>query len=396
MNIEEIERLAEKDNRWQDKKEKKPIKSFSLALKVLSFFSVVFSLSIISELFILGLAGYIVTIFSIFLFIIIVSNEFIKVNKLQSLFSFDNSIENKIISIVTVFLSVIVSTYGIYKFLDRTEQNNLEFKANTELIINDINQLYNNKIDSISTLNINTVEPFSNKINIYNNQLQQYNTDRNNVGSNLRNIGLREFYSDINTKIDNINNDIVKLNTEFNEYKSNLITELEHKKTSELELVQLETNNTVIGLESKNNIIIALFLIFTILTEIGIVYMTNKIGSILKYNKNVEEDNDKLEKEKINYIKNTREYKNYILYKTILEKIYTAKIKSNTITINEFKTILKDYNFKHNEVEHAMDELRTVGILGPSIKRKGSVLELDFSDALYMLRKYYEPFFNKF
>jgi len=87
MNIEEIEKLTEKESKWTFKLEYKEKKSFDILIKVFSFFSVLFSLSIINELINIGLEFYLVVIFSIFLFILIVLNEVIKINKLIELFS---------------------------------------------------------------------------------------------------------------------------------------------------------------------------------------------------------------------------------------------------------------------------------------------------------------------
>lgn len=395
MQIQQIEQLSQQEDKWINKNKPKEYKSINFILKVLSFFSVIFSLSIIGELFILGIPTYIVVIFSIFLFLIIVANEYIKVNKLIDIFSFNNNLENKILSTITVTLSIIVSTYGIYKFLDRTETKQNQIKEHNQQQIQDNTYFYTQKIDSMELLTIDIVKPYSDKLKVFQTQLNQYNLDRNNV-SNIKNNDMRSYYVDINNKIDKINSDIVVLTEEFDQYKKSIINEYRKELEESNSEILLNQTEEISVFNNKNNIIIGLFLFFTILTELGIIYVSNKIGLILKYNKEVEDENEKINKEKITYIKNTSEYKNYMLYKTLLEKIFTSKVKGNAIIFNEFKTILKNYNLKQNDIEHIMEELRAIGILGPSIKRVGSCLELDFDDSLLMLRKYYEPFFNKF
>jgi hypothetical protein len=398
MNIEEIEKLTEKESKWTFKLEYKEKKSFDILIKAFSFFSILFSLSIINELIKIGLEFYLVIIFSIFLFILIVLNEVIKVNKLISLFSKTKTSENIILSVLSVILSIIVSTYGIYKFLDKTEYKVNSTQNLTELIISDTTAYFNNKIDSIRNIKITDLEPFKSEFTIYNNQLEQYYLDRDNYkNTNLTyNKDLRSFYVEVNSKIDKANNNIITLNSKFEDYKSNIILELLESKESIINNILLNKDKYISNFNNNNNIIIFLFVFFTVLTEIGIIYIAIKIASVIKYNNNIKEQEDKLYNEKIKFIKTTKEFKSFEVYKLFIDKLFTTKTKGSSITINEINILCKTLDIKNDDIKVLISEFRTMNIISEPVRRIGSRVEMDKEESIYILKRYFEPMFKKY
>jgi hypothetical protein len=398
MRIEEIEKLTEKESAWEVKEEYKEKKSFDLLIKVFSFFSIIFSLSIINELINIGLEFYLVIIFGIFLSILIVLNEVIKVNKLIELFSKTRTTENIILSSLSILLSIVVSTYGIYKFLDKKEFTVKQTEQQITLIISDTTTYYNNKVDSITNLNIIDVEPFKSEFTVYNNQLNQYIQDRDNYkNSNLTyNRDLRDFYIEVNSKIDKANNNIVRINQKFSEYKLNIINGINKEKNNVIENINNSKDKDITSFSGKNNIIILLFLFFTLLTEIGIIYIGIKIASVIKYNNNIKEIEDKLYNDKIKYIKMTKEYKSFDNYKMFIEKLFTTKSKGSSITLNEINTMCNTIDIKNDDIKTLLIEFRTMNIISEPVRRIGSKIVMDKEESLYILRKYFEPTFKKY
>lgn len=398
MKINEIENLIQKESRWELKNEKVNNNLNNLLIKILSFFSVIFSLSIIGELSLLGIELYLVIIFGIFATLLIVINEFIKVNKLISLFSFNRSTENVIISIISVLLSIVVSTYGIYKFLDRSDKNSVKSNDIVNAYISDTTKYFNNKINSIELLDITDIEPYKSEYMIYNNQLEQYISDRDNYkNKNLTyNTDLRSFYVNINKKIDKANEDIIIIYNKFTNYKSEEIIKL--KKELDLLVLGIELNRDAdqYNFKSKNNLIIGLFIFFTLLTEFGIIYISIKISNVDIENNLIKEENNKILKDKISFIKNTKEFKDFELYKNIIERITTTKSKGSSITVNEIKIIINNFNLSNNQIKKVIDELKTIGILSPSIRRVSSKVELDKEESLDAMRRYFEQYFFKY
>jgi DNA-binding Xre family transcriptional regulator len=398
MKIEEIEKLTEKESAWEIKEEYKEKKSFDILIKIFSFFSIIFSLSIINELINIGLEGYLVIIFSVFISILIILNEVIKVNKLIELFSKIKTTENIVLSSLSILLSVVVSTYGIYKFLDKKEFTIKQTEQEISLIIGDTTSYYNNMIDSITNLNIIDVEPFKSEFTVYNNQLNQYIQDRDNYkNSNLTyNRDLRDFYIEVNSKIDKANNNIVEINQKFSEYKANIINSINKEKNTAIESINNRKNNNITSFEGKNNIIILLFLFFTLLTEIGIIYIAIKIASVIKYNNNIKELESKLYQDKIKHIKTTKEFKSFDIYIIFIEKLFATKSKGSSITLNEINTICKTLDVKNDDIKILITELRTMNIISEPVRRIGSKIEMDKEESLYTLRKYFEPTFKKY
>jgi hypothetical protein len=398
MNIEEIEKLTEKESKWTFKLEYKEKKSFDILIKAFSFFSVLFSLSIINELINIGLEFYLVVIFSIFLFILIVLNELIKINKLILLFSKTKSSENILLSILSVVLSIVVSTYGIYKFLDKTEYKVNSTQNLTKVIISDTTAHFNNKIDSIRNIKITDLEPFKSEFTIYNNQLEQYYLDRDNYkNSNLTyNKDLRSFYVEVNSKIDKANNNIIILNSKFEDYKINIISDLLKNKEAIINNIVLNKDKSLSDFKDNNNIIILLFIFFTVLTEIGIIYIAIKIASVIKYNNDIKEQENKLYNDKIKFIKTTKEFKSFEVYKLFIDKLFTTKTKGSSITINEINILCKTLDIKNDDIKTLISEFRTMNVISEPVRRIGSRLEMDKEESIYILKRYFEPMFKKY
>lgn len=397
MKIEEIEKLLEKESPWELKKEILTNKNNNIFIKVLSFFSVLFSLSIIRELSSLGIESYLVIIFGIFLALLIIANEVIKVNRLILLFSNNRSTENIIVGSLTVILSIVVSLYGIYKFLDKTEVNKNQITLESNEIIIDTTNYFNTKIKEVESSLISDVEPFKSKYLIYQNQLNQYNSDRDNYkNSTLNNNNLRVYYKEINEKIDVLNNNIINLNNEFDVYKTQEVSKLKTELSNIVTELETSNNEFESNFNNKNNIIIFLFMFFTLLTEFGIIFISSKISDVNVENLKVKEYNDNIIKNKISHIKNTKEFKEFELYNNIIERLLTVKTVNSSITLNEIKSMVNNDNLTLNQINKIIDDFRTLGIISQPVKRIGSKIQMDMEESLYTLRKYFEPYFKKY
>jgi len=397
MKIEEIEKLLEKESPWELKKEASNNKNNNIFIKILSFFSVLFSLSIIRELNSLGIEFYLVIVFGIFLALLIIANEIIKINRLILFFSNNKSSENIIIGSITVILSIIVSLYGIYKFLDKTEVNKDQIISESKNVITDTTIYYNTKIKEIESSKFIDIEPFKSEYTIYSNQLNQYNSDRDNYkNSSINNNNLRSYYKEINQKIDEVNNNIIVLNDKFNKYKLDEVSKLKLELTNIVTELESSGNESQSNFNTKNNIIIFMFMFFTLITEFGIIFVSMKISNVNVQNLEIKKHNDSIIKNKITHIKNSKEFKDFELYKNIIERLLTVKQVNSTITSNEIKNFLDSDNLTINQTNKIIDDLRTLGIISQPVKRIGSKIQMDMDESLYTLRKYFEPYFKKY
>lgn len=398
MNIEEIDNITKKESKWDFNEKYINNKPLNILIKIFSFFSILFSLSIINELFKINLDIYLVIIFGIFLTILIILNEYLKIKKLIDFFSKNRIIENGIISIICILISIIISCYGIYKFLDKRDDNYSNKRDIIDNVISDTTLYFNNKIDSINNLNISDVKIFNDKYNIYQKQLDQYIVDRDNYkNKNMTyNNELRNFYIDINNKIDEINENIINLNSEFDIYKINEISNIKNNMNDIIFKLNDNINETKINMDDTNKIIIYIFVFLTLITEIGIVYIAIKIASTIKYNNELKIKEEKLYNDKISFIKTTKEFKKYDLYKLFIERLYSIKSKNNSITISEINNICNSFELKSSEIKELIIDFKSMGIISESVKRIGSKLEMDKNESIFILKKYFEPIFNKY
>lgn len=391
MNILDIENLStENKNKWEVYKEYKNYKSLLLLARTMSTFSVLFSTSVVLELFKLNLNILVIVLFSLFMLSIIILNEVLKLNNFIALFFNKKTTETKIIACICVSLSLFISNYGVYNFLNSKDDFNNKIKSDNTLVISNINAKYNQKTDSILKIDISNVSEFNSKMNVFNTQLEQYTLDRERYKNKIA------LYNDINNKIDKINMDIINLQNDFNVYKSKKIDEINALKNKELTEINTSSIDTISSVENKNNVILILFLFCALLIDGGIIYLCFKIGKNKTYNKEIDDEKEKLYNEKINHIKSTKEYESFIVYKNLIDKIYNSRSKSDPITFNDFSILLKDKKMTKNEIDDIIDELRGIGIVSASVKRIGSKLQLTHDEALNALRKYYQPYFSQY
>jgi hypothetical protein len=228
--------------------------------------------------------------------------------------------------------------------------------------------------------------------------LEQYYLDRDNYkNTNLTyNKDLRSFYVEVNSKIDKANNNIILLNNNFENYKSNIISELLKNKETIINNIVLNKDKSLSDFKDNNNIIILLFIFFTILTEIGIIYIAIKIASVIKYNNDIKEQEDKLYNDKIKFIKTTKEFKSFEVYKLFIDKLFATKTKGSSITINEINILCKTLDIKNDEIKTLISEFRTMNIISEPVRRIGSRLEMDKEESIYILKRYFEPMFKKY
>lgn len=445
MNIKDIENSLEKTNKKFVKIEpeykepelkEEPVepdlpKSSPLLIKTLKFLSVLsafFALSVSFQLQYLGLPLVLTIIFGVIVLLFIIAVEYGKVYKLREYFSGIKTLETKSISIVTVLISLVLSNYGIYNYLNQEEEKEMVIANSVDKLISDTTNYYNSQIDSIKKLEITEVEPYSTQQELLLEQLNQAKTDRENYeNKNMTwNTKLRDFYRETNEKINTISTNISKLKTEFVTYKQKEIKNLENKKEFTIEQIQLENNAVLSEFSNKNTVVIIIFYIISVMIETGIVYLAFKAGiterekreilnkyheklevvrkyneqekeKVFEFNKEekqkVEEHNQKMEEEKMNYITSKPEWKKYQEYKTILSKIYTNRVKGDAMKVAIFE---KYFNNKTKmECRDIYGEFISMGIFSEPKKRVGSTIMVDKDKAFQILGEYFQPYFDQ-
>lgn len=159
----------------------------------------------------------------------------------------------------------------LFKVKDDLQQANDKFKEKLEEI-NKLNaniEEINNKNELLKSENQtlqNNLESSLNEFNLEKNELNNQINDKNNQLNNLKNS---------NTELSKVNNELIDKSNALEKEKQELVN-----KTTDLELknnelqTELSNNNKQLGMK---NILWIIFLIFSIILGIGLIYTTTKL-----------------------------------------------------------------------------------------------------------------------
>ena len=413
-------------------------KQLKWILRLLSSFSFFLSISIISVIISIGLLPYLVFFFSIVTVIFLLGVEYNKVNNIILWASGVKTLETISISILTLMTSIILSTYGGYNLLDQIEKTKIKLNKDVNLIVSDTTNYFQSKIDSINSLPISNVEPFASDETLLLEQLKKLKEDRDNYqGADMRwNNNLRNFYKATNDSISSFTEKLSKLRNEFYSFRDNKVKDIENKQNRVLKELNKKNNEKITKFSNKNTNLIFVFIIVIVILELSIVYTGYKTGLIqkkineildeymVKYNKikkqneeekervdelnrkekievdeynrlekkRVSEYNEKIEEEKITYITSKPEWKKYIMYKTIITKIFSSKVKGDKITAVIFGNYLPDVTTKEKKTIYS--EFISMDIFSETRPKVGSKVLVEEAEAFNILTKYFQPYFD--
>ena len=350
--------------------------SFQIPAYAASFFSVVFSTSIILELKeSLGLFALILT--GCFLVFFMLVNEALKITNIRKSFK---GVKTALIPfIITFTISITIASISIYFLTNKTEKINDNAIINKSIELNKIEQKYGLKIDSIKSNNV--YEKTTEYINL-----------KSNLGywQNRKAMTLIE-RNEINTNILKIENDINASKLNHNNSIDNIINNYNVLKQSEISILDNSHNKTTN--ETKNiNFITYLLVVIMLIVELGIVYL----------NKFIAEDEVKEDE-----FSQSPLSKKYVLGRYILETIYLHKDENNTTNINVAKYCYELINNisqwddttldKWNELKSIYNLYISLGILDKGVVNEkvlcNNVL-IEKQQALTMYDAHHEKFFS--
>lgn len=235
------------------------MKLLKISAIIASIFSVIFSLSIVFNLKEFVAPG-VFTFSTIFVTLLVVFNEWVKVGELRKRYWGKKSALT--IIIITFIFSFAMSTTGIYLWVNQTQEIDIEINDGLSKEKLKIEEKYNLKLDSIDNLP---------KGSEYNEVLEQieYWKDRSPANLQERQM-IRENIADLETEKNN-------LYKSFIEYKSGLKSRLNNQKQAELSYIETQARGEVKKL-NKNDFLSTIFFLMVAFTEFVIIFIQYRIS----------------------------------------------------------------------------------------------------------------------
>lgn len=333
---------------------------------VASFFSVLFSLSILLELKKFT-SLYVFIFMAIFIFLFLLYNESQKVESLRKVFIGKKS--NIITSLVTFAISVCLSSVGLYfwinKTIDTTNQNNV--KQRTELL--DITAKYNYKIDSVNNVQLNSP--------IYN-ELKQ----REYVLRNTRHNNDKQLREQILNDIKDTQNKMDALVAEFNSKQHAKIDRLKSEMNDSIAIIDSSYNVQASDM-NKNNFLTGIFLILVLVTEVVILMLAKEFAK---------------DKSKYEALKKLPETQSFILYRKIISMLYATRKQNDLVSIKDIQ-YMPIKGLQWEMVKHLFNLMDSINIIDntvtyPEQKDVKGKLTGSKEQALNKLDKYYNELLN--
>lgn len=265
-----------------------------------SVFSIIFSLSILKELYSM-VETYFLIALGVFIVSFLIYNEIVKVRELRNLFS--NKSYSKLLLSITLLISISLSSLGIYFWTNKTH-----------VIENDVLINKSNELNSIE-IQYNSIEyPLFETT-------QQYKDLQSNISYwQKKSAGSLKERTQIRNRINSYQNTLIKERSNYDD----LIKSKKQIKLKEKQIAIAGIKNkykAVTNNSDRNNNISLIFLVMILITE-GLIVMLNK---------------DLCAKQlKIDDFNKSDGIKKYFLFKSILSTIYLTKNKDKLINIREF------------------------------------------------------------
>lgn len=319
----------------------------SLLLKICSVFSILFSLTTITQLYTATTPILFIGVLCVFLLTILIFNEKYKVSSIVNATK-QYQKEGKlnfmytVIAITTLLISL-SSVYGLYTGIDKiVDLNSIE--------VNQPQNTTKTKIDSLNNLLLYKTDSLAIESNkIANENIIAYTKDRSKLGyyDKEEKAELTEKINNERLKLDKTKKDIeVYLNKEIS-----ILTELERK----MKTIDNKGNNNA-------NLIKMALAILALITELVIVGSAiNKGSNVIKYEKDLEEYNSKFNimiTKKKKELLSKPHIKKMLDYISILEMLYDLNTDEITKKSIEDITELKGRKYTVKEV----DDFRTIAI----------------------------------
>lgn len=269
-----------------------------------SLFSIIFSLSIIIELE-KNLNGFVFIITAIFIVVVLVFTEYIKVKELIKFFKGVKS--NLFILVLTHVISIGLSGIGIYFFTDKTVNQSNNLALNNQNEINSIQLSFQSKKDSILNLSIESNFEFQ--------QLSKsllYWKSRKASDISER--------AEIRNQIKQIESNLISLSNRFNESKEKQIKSINGLESNQIALLSVKSGIVQSDID-KNVFVSSILIALTILIKIFVIYMAYLRAGNEISNKSI------LSNEEANRFK---------LFYSALKYFYAMKGNNITFYMNEF------------------------------------------------------------
>jgi hypothetical protein len=325
-----------------------------------SFFSVIFSLSIIVELQ-KSVNGIVLYTLALFIVVFLVFTEYIKVVQLVKYFKKTNY--NLFALVLTHLVSIFISCIGIYFFTNKTESLSNQISFDNQNKVNSIGLEYQSKKDSINNLSVQS-------------NIEYINLNKSLDYWKSRKASTIEERTEIRNQIKQIESNLLSVNDKFDLYKTNQIKSINDLQKNELDLLSVNAN--IVKSDIDRNLFISSVLFgLMFLVKIIIIYMAlNRANNEL--------DNDKILSSEV--------ANRFRLFYNALRYFYAMKGDNKVFYMNEFsKDIPMLVGKWDDETTYLIKFLTNHKIIKIDIakgEKKGKIL-LSESEALQILSDSY-------
>lgn len=361
-------------------REKEALKENGFLIKIpaiiASFFSILFSLSIVFELSNI-VDGFVLGFLVVFTILFLILNERIKVKEIKQFY-----LGKKLALLpfsITFAISLILSSLGIYFWTNDSfkQTENLNVTTNEKIV--KIKTRYSNKKDSVLSLSFEDSKQYAtllDDLNFWKKKSAATLTERNEIREHIRKIELN----------------IDKERAIFNEKNKIKIGYIDSQMVNEMSLIN-ENKKSRENFIEHNNFISYIFLIMILITEIGIIILNKDVAKLHL---------------KIATIANTIESEKYLVARKLLQSLFLAKNRKNMVNMYHalHSPALNKLNWndesKYKAVKNIYNIFINIGILNagklvetkPGKKILYNKIILTEKQAFKVFDSYYEKFLN--
>ncbi len=348
-----------------EEKKKTDYKVSHIPNLIVSFFTIVFAISIVFE--IRNIIGeFMFIILTIFLGLFLIFNEYLKITELKNYFK-HNGKGNIMILIITFSLSVGLSVIGIYFWVEKTYKSDISNKINDIHVIDSLDVQLKNEIMLLDN-NI--------KYNLINNN--EYKNEYSSLEFNkrqLKQVWKIEDRKPILIKINEIENNIRLIELNLNKSKSLEIIELKNTyKTKKDNLNKIKELGNVQS--DKNKFISYIIIILTLLNDFVAIMFAKQTAQ------------KELNKE---YFLNSNKVLEYLEYRKFVNILLAENKPKSIFHINK---IMEMSGLEYQKAKHLLfTVLATTKII--TICDKSTIeIKLKQQEGLKALDNYYDNYFN--
>jgi hypothetical protein len=325
-----------------------------------SIFSVIFSMSIVKEL-TSHIESYFLVVLAIFIASFLVYNEVVKVRELKKLFK--KEAYNGYLLGASLFLSIVLSSVGIYFWVNKTHD------ISNEILVNKSQELA-----VLESEYILDTEDFENT--------QEYLDLKSNIEFWMtKSAGTLAERTQIRERIDSYQRELINSKSGYNQNVLTLINKRDDEKAARIEAINAKYD-AMFSDSGRNNRISLLFLTLIVITE----------GLIILLNRDLSHKQLKLDE-----YNNSELIKNYRVFKNILSTLYLTKKKNSKVIIGMFQQSYintkdrKTYIIPFEQMKMLYNSMVAAGTLRIKDLITGEgVLLCDYNDAIKKLDHYHK------